>query len=341
MQYQSESVGDSDLRAMEWRGNSLRILDQRLLPSQRVWIECCEVAELAAAIRDGAVAGPSAAGIAAAYGVALAAQRIGAATDWGAALADDFVLLEAARPSSATLCWALRMMREHLKRPRSAHVDVPELLVRTAELIQVSDAEANLATGKIGMQLIRKQDRRPQELLTYGYTGALSGGGRGTALEVLRAAHSAGLVATVHTTPGKPASSGELTAWELGMAEIPVTLHADAALGHLMKTHSPSWVIVGAERIAANGDLVAQLGTYSLAVLAMHHGLRFMVVAPSTAIDLGLEHGDDLELGEVGSGCSLDMTPADLIDMIVTEKGVVLRPGPEGVAELLSQRRLH
>lgn len=341
MQFQSESARQPGMQAVEWRGASLMLIDQRQLPEHILWVECHETADVAAAIRDGVVAGSAAAGIAAAYGIVLAARRIGVASDWPAALAEDFALLEAARPSSAVLCWALRMLRERLGRPRAVDADVPALLDQAARSIQVSDAEANRATGKLGVQLIRKHDRQAQQLLTHGYTGALSGGGRGSALHVIRTAHDAGLVAQVHVCAGRPGHSGELSIWELDMAEVPALLHADTAAGHLMKMESPSWLIVGAERIAANGDLIADLGTYSLAVLAMHHGVRLMVVASSAAIDLGLEHGDDLELGETDTGACLDVTPADLIDVIVTEKGMILRPGEAGIADLLSPRRLH
>ncbi len=341
MQFQAESARQSDLQAVEWRGTSLVLIDQRHLPEKILWIECQQAADVAAAIRDGVVVGAAAAGIAAAYGIVLAARRIGETTDWSAALADDFALLEAARPSSAVLCWALRMLQERLRRPRAISADVPALLDEAARSIQISDAEANRATGRLGVQLIRKHDRQPQQLLTHGYTGALSGGGRGSALEVIRAAHGAGLVAQVYVCAGYPGRSGQQSVWELGMTDIPALLQADTATGQLMKMENPSWLIVGAERIAANGDLIAERGTYALAVLAMHHGLRFMVVAPSAAIDLQLEHGDDLELDNHESGPWLDVTPADLIDVIVTEKGPIQRPGETGITNLLSPRRLH
>lgn len=341
MQLHTEIPHQPDLQAVEWRGASLMLLDQRLLPEQTLWVECLQAADVAAAIRDGVMIGAAAAGIAAAYGMVLAARSIGRAADWPVALADDFALLEAARPSSAVLCWALRMLRERLHRPLAIDADVPTLLEEAARSIQLSDLEASRVMSRLGVQLIRKQDRQPQQLLAHGYTGMLSGSGQGGALAVIAAAHAAGLVAQVHLGAGYPGRSGLLSDWELGAADIPALLHADTAVGRLMQEENPSWLIVGAERIAANGDLIAERGTYALAVLAMHHGLRLMVVAPSAAIDLQLEHADDLEFEDAQAGPWLDVTPADLIDVIVTEKGAIPRPGTEGLTNLLSPRRLH
>jgi len=342
MQFQSQVAEQSGVQAMEWCGSHLRILDQRYLPGQQVWVECNDAAEVAEAIELGVVRGAAAVGIAAAYGIALAAQRIGHADDWAAALEIDFTRLGRSRPSAANLAWALRIMHDRLRRPGA---DVPEQLAQAAISIQISDLEANRTMARLGMQLIRRHQRQSQRLMTLGNAGALAGGGYGSALGVIRAAHGAGLVEQVYACESRPGDTGEVTAWELAQDQVPVISHVDSAAGQLMRLDNPSWVVVGAERIAANGDVINTVGTYTLAVLAMHHGLRFMVVASSSTIDLTLESADELDLAsealEQGMQPLLDVTPADLIDVIVTEKGIVERPDESRIADLLSHRRLH
>jgi len=185
-------------------------------------------------------------------------------------------------------------------------------------------------------------------------------GGFGTALGVIRAAHLEGLVERVYADETRPWLQGaRLTAWELVNEGVPVRLNADSAAAHLMKVGGITWVIVGADRITANGDVANKIGTYQLAVCAMHHGVRFMVVAPSSTIDMGLESGEDIpieeragsELLEVGGARIaadveavnpvFDVTPADLIDVIVTERGIVERPDAEKMAQLMCRKRLH
>src|SRR5690606_22199682 len=190
---------------------------------------------------------------------------------------------------------------------------------------------------------------------THGNAGALASGGFGSALGVIRAGWLGELIEQVYVTESRPGQEGSrLTAWELQGDGVPVSVCVDAAAGHLMKSERIGWLIIGAERIAANGDVAAQIGTYPLTVLAMHHGLRVMVVAPSSCIDLRLEHGEDLPLEERvasevldpanGIGVlnpAFDVTPADLVDVIVTERGVIERPDVQKLAELLCRKRLH
>lgn len=223
-----------------------------------------------------------------------------------------------------------------------------------------ADREANLTMAQFGVDLIRKHKAGPQHLLTHCNTGALATGGFGTALGVIRAAYLEGLVERVHADETRPWLQGSrLTAFELAGEGIPVSLNADSAAAHLMKSGAITWVIVGADRITANGDVANKIGTYQLAVLAMHHGVRFMVVAPSSTIDMQLASGDEIPIEE-RAGTELlevhgqrfaaeveafnpvfDVTPADLIDAIITEKGVVERPNAEKMAALMSRRRLH
>lgn len=334
MQLHSPDSTQPPVQALEWCSNHLRLLDQRYLPETVVWVECHSVSEVAAAIVDGVVQDSVAVGLVAAYGVALAARAIGQADDWTAALEADFALLTKAHPASAHLEWVLSVLDSRLRRLRSSETDVPELLAQAAINLHVSDLETSRTTGRLGAQVIRRHARQPQTFLTLGSAGT-----------VLRTAHAAGLVEQVYLCASAAPGTTQLVHWELGRDEVPVAVHVAGAAGQLMKTDNANWVVVGAQRIAANGDVINDLGTYSLAVLAMHHGLRFMVVASSAAFDLTLENADELEhtdpLLQRGGRLSMDVTPADLIDVIVTERGVVERPDESRIAELLSYQRLH
>src|SRR5690606_26155268 len=240
MQFQPQGADQRGVQAMEWRGDSLRILDHRRLPEEHLRIDCNDAPQVAPAIRDGAVQGPASVGIAAAYGIALAARRLGQAADWSAALAEDFELLAEARPSAEPLTWALRMLQERLRRPLGLTADVPAMLVEAALGIHASDSEANRVMAKLGMQAIRRHDRQPQVLMTFGHAGALSGSGRGGVLGVIQAAHGAGLVARVDVCESRPGNAGLVTHWELQQYDLPAALHADAVAAHLMKEASPS-----------------------------------------------------------------------------------------------------
>lgn len=348
------------IQAIDWRDGALYLLDQRLLPHEQVWLRMESAGAVAAAIRDMVVRGAPAIGIAAAFGVVLGArQRLAAGGDWRAELEADFEHLAASRPTAVNLFWALQRMRERLQRLKSDDA-LLEQLEAEAVGIHASDREANLTMAQLGMELIRKHQGNEQVLLTHCNAGALATGGFGTALGVIRAAHLAGLVEQVYVDETRPWLQGaRLTAWELAADGVPVSLNVDSAAAHLMKVKGISWVIVGADRITANGDVANKIGTYQLAVNAMHHGVRFMVVAPSSTIDMALESGEDILLEErdgdelrlvAGQRVAadvpavnpvFDVTPADLIDYIVTEKGVVERPDMEKMAQLMCRKRLH
>jgi methylthioribose-1-phosphate isomerase len=345
---------------IRWQGGVLHLLDQRLLPSKTRWLACDNVAQVAAAIRDMAVRGASAIGIAAAYGLVLALEeRLAQGGDWEMDLEEDFLSLAEARPTAANLFWALNRMRERLQRLRPGE-DALAALEAEAAAIHESDREANLTMAQYGIELIRRHQGNAQTLLTYGNAGALASGGFGTALGVIRAGYLEGMVERVYAGETRPWLQGSrLTTWELADEGIPVTLCADSALAHLMKTKGITWVVVGADCIAANGDVASKIGTYQMAVSAMHHGVRFMVVAPSTSIDLNLATGEDIPLEERDADELLDfggirvapdvevfnpvfdVTPADLIDVIVTERGIVERPDAAKLAQLMCRKRLH
>ena len=347
-----------NVKAIDWRDGALYLLDQRVLPSQENWVACRTVEAVADAIRSMLVRGAPAIGICAAYGLVLAArERIAQGGDWQAAWEEDYALLADTRPTASNLFWALQRMRDRLDRLKK-HADPLAVLEAEAIAIHESDREANFVMAQLGVERIRKHQGNAQAFLTHGNTGALATGGVGTALGVIRAAFLEGLVEQVYVNETRPWLQGSrLTAWELAGDGIPVTVNADSAGAHILKTKGVTWVIVGADCIAANGDVISKIGTYQLAVCAMHHGVRFMVVAPSSTIDMMMATGDDVALEErdpaelleiVGQRLGadafnpvFDVTPADLIDVIVTEKGIVERPDTAKLAKLMCRKRLH
>lgn len=322
------------IQALQWCDTYLRILDQRYLPEAVVWVECRTVSEAVAAIVDGAVQDAVAIGLVAAYGIALAARAVGQADDWALALEADVARLAKAPSSSAHLEWVLGIFHDRLSRLQGTETDVPEMLAEVAINLHASDLEISRATARMAVQVFRRHERRPGGFMTLGRAGS-----------ALRAAHAAGLVEQVYLCAGDAPGTTRLAHWELVQDEVPVALQGIAAAGQLMRGDNLNWVVVGAQRIAANGDVINDIGTYSLAVLAMHHGLRFMVVASSSAFDLALENADEIEPGDAllqsAGQLTLDVTPAELIDVIVTERGLVERPDETAIAELLSPRRLH
>ncbi|MFG0379745.1 S-methyl-5-thioribose-1-phosphate isomerase [Pseudomonas sp. zbq_18] len=355
-----ELLAAEKVKAIEWCGGTLRLLDQRALPHEETWLNYDSAAGVAEAIRSMVVRGAPAIGIAAAFGVVLAARaRLSQGGAWQAALEEDFKVLADSRPTAVNLFWALGRMRERVQRLKSNEGALAALEAEALGILE-SDREANLTMAQLGMELIRKHQAAPQRLMTHCNAGALATGGFGTALGVIRAAHAAGLVERVYANETRPWLQGSrLTAWELAGDGVPVSLNVDSAAAHLMKAGDITWVIVGADRITANGDVANKIGTYQLAVNAMHHGVRFMVVAPSSTIDMSLEEGEDIPIEERDSHELLDVagrrvaadvdalnpvfdvTPADLIDAIVTEKGVVERPDAAKMAKLMCRKRLH
>lgn len=348
------------VKAIDWRDGALYLLDQRRLPFEQTWVACTSASAVAEAVRSMVVRGAPAIGISAAYGLVLAARaRLAEGGDWQAAWEEDLALLADSRPTGANLFWALNRMRDRLDRLKK-HADPLSVLEAEAVAIHESDREANLTMAQLGVDLIRKHQGNAQAILTHCNAGALATGGFGTALGVIRGAFLEGMVERVYANETRPWLQGSrLTAWELANEGIPVTVNADSAGAHILKTKGVTWVIVGADCIAANGDVASKIGTYQLAVCAMHHGVRFMVVAPSSTIDMMLASGDEISLEERDERELLevdgrrlegdvrafnpvfDVTPADLIDVIVTEKGIVERPDTAKLAQLMCRKRLH
>ncbi len=353
---------ENGVEAIIWQDDHLKLLDQRILPEKEEYLSYYDSGAVASAITDMVVRGAPAIGITAAYGVVLAARACFAKSpgDWKAPLADSIQVLADSRPTAVNLFWALDKMKLVIEKlPMDA--DPEAALLKVAIGIHQSDIAANRTMGEFGAELIADTQDSGRSVMTHCNTGALATGGLGTALGVIRTAFDKGLIDHVHADETRPWFQGaRLTAWELMREGIPVSLNVEGAAAHIMKTQDISWVIVGADRITANGDVANKIGTYNLAVLALHHGVRFMVVAPSSTIDMSLEHGDDIPIEERGpeevvavkgqqvapEGVEVfnpvfDVTPADLIDVIVTEKGVVERPTVEKMKALMSNERLH
>jgi methylthioribose-1-phosphate isomerase len=329
------------IRPLQWCGNALQLLDQRKLPFVVEQVLCHDSDEVAEAIRTLAVRGAPAIGIAAAWGVVLAAATLQAADGAAAAQALGPALqrLNAARPTAVNLAWALARMHRVL---RTAGADWQQVLQREAQAIADEDLAANRHMGILGASLIAPGSG----VLTHCNTGSLATAGFGTALGVIRAGVAQGHIERVFAGETRPWLQGaRLTVWELQQDGIAASLIADSAAAHLMKTGAVQWVIVGADRICANGDTANKIGTYQLAIAARHHGVKFMVVAPSSTVDMHTDNGDLIEIeqrdpGElfgvggvrtVAEGISawnpvFDVTPGELIDAIVTERGVIERP---------------
>ena len=329
------------IRPIRWTGSALELLDQRKLPFVVECLSCTTSDEVAAAIHDLAVRGAPAIGIAAAWGVVLAAREVMAATPAEAAdkLEPALQRLNAARPTAVNLAWALARMRAALKTAGSDWRGVLEL---EALAIAEEDLAANRHMGELGAALIGEGSG----VLTHCNTGSLATAGFGTALGVIRAGVAQGRIGKVYAGETRPWQQGaRLTAWELQQDGIPATLIADSAASHLMKTGAVQWVVVGADRICANGDTANKIGTYQLAIAARHHGAKFMVVAPSSTVDMATPNGEAIHIEErdpaellgiggtriVAEGVAawnpvFDVTPASLIDAIVTEKGVIEQP---------------
>ncbi len=317
---------------IRWTAGRLDLLDQRRLPQEEVWIPCGTAEEVAAAIRDMVVRGAPAIGVAAAFGLALAAGR-------GDSIADAAHVLKGARPTAVNLAWAVdRMVAAH---ERGAEL-IPE-----AEAMFREDVESNRRMGRFGAELLGDS----VTVLTHCNAGALATAGYGTALGVIRAAVEMGKRVAVFADETRPYLQGaRLTAWELQRDGIDVTLITDSMAGHFFQQGTFDAVVVGADRIAANGDTANKIGTYTVAVLAAAHGVPFYVAAPWSTIDRDCASGASIPIEE-RSGSEVteifgtrvapdgikvrhpafDVTPAKLITAIITDRGVLRAPFDESI----------
>jgi methylthioribose-1-phosphate isomerase len=346
----------SDWFTLRWDEGALVLLDQRELPAAEKYLRLHDVEGVAVAIESMVVRGAPAIGCTAAMGIALAAVTLLTedSADFERILRPAFDRLAKTRPTAVNLFWALGRMRDVLRAAVSATgataSTVRGRLLEEAETILVEDVETCHAIGREGLALIPQNAR----VLTHCNAGALATGGYGTALGVVRAAHEEGRIKNVFADETRPFLQGaRLTAWELARDGVPVSVIADNMAGSLMQKGDVDLVVVGADRIAANGDVANKIGTYPLAVLAREHGLPFYVAAPCSTVDLSTANGELIPIEERGReevanfgartvvpdgvpvrNPAFDVTPARLVSAIVTERGVAREPYTETLAAL-------
>lgn len=347
------------IKTVEWTKDGIRMLDQRLLPSEEKYLMLRSYDEVAEAIKKMVIRGAPAIGVSAAMGIALgASQSVGTSV---ADLEDDFgyicEVMRQTRPTAVNLFWAIERMRTTFDNAKSLK-DVEAIKkVLTAEALAIfdEDIEANRSIGKYGEPLISDG----ATILTHCNAGALAtAGDYGTALGVIRGARDAGKRVAVIADETRPFLQGlRLTAWELAKDDIPVTVITDNMAGHVMKSGKVDAVVVGADRIAANGDTANKIGTYMVAVLAKEHGIPFYVAAPMTTLDFSLSSGEEIPIEErdpmevthinehqmAPNGIDVhnpafDVTPNRLITAIITDKGVARAPYEESLRRLAEDK---
>jgi methylthioribose-1-phosphate isomerase len=346
-----------DFVTVEWTpAGTVRLIDQTRLPSEEVYIECRSVDEIAEAIRTMKVRGAPAIGITAAMGLALGAQTIRTTTvaEFQAALEAMASGLIRTRPTAVNLAWAVRRLLAVARKARDLPLgEIRATLVAEARAVCEEDLRANRAMGQHGQSLVPD----PARILTHCNAGGLATAGYGTAVGVIRAAAEAGKRVAVWVDETRPLLQGaRLTAWELRRAGIPATLITDSMAGHFMCQGQVDLVVVGADRIALNGDVANKIGTYGVAVLARAHGIPFYVAAPISTLDLTLNDGSAIPMEEraptevthVGgrrlapegirvANPAFDLTPASYVEAIITERGIARAPYEESLPRLAGE----
>ena len=335
------------VKTIEWKNERVVMIDQRVLPHREVYRVCRDYEEVAQAIREMVIRGAPAIGVAAAMGVALGASQ-SQEKNFDRQLERIFLTLSRTRPTAVNLFWALERMRRIYTDNRSRGVErVKRLLKDEAQKIYKEDVAANKQLGKFGANLLRNA----RQVMTHCNAGALATAGYGTALGVIRALKESGKPIEVWVNETRPFLQGaRLTAWELKKERIPATLVTDNMAGYLMQKGRVDAVVVGCDRVAANGDVANKIGTYGIAVLAKRHGIPFYVAAPTSSIDLNcpsgaeipIEQRDPKEVSHI-FGRSLapkgikifnpafDVTSQDLISAIITEKGIINPPFQQNI----------
>lgn len=354
----SNNIGSMDkstetFSPMRWEEDHLQLLDQTRLPREEVWLECRELEDVASAIRRLSVRGAPAIGVTAAYGLVVGlaeAEETGDLQEQFDYVSDH---LAATRPTAVNLRWALEQGRKvfdsTVERGREA---VLQALLQWAHDLHAADIETNRRLGAHGAELFTRDDR----VLTHCNTGALASAGYGTALGVIQAARAAGRVSMVWVDETRPLLQGaRLTTWELQRLRIPYRVITDSSAGSLLSRGLVDRVVVGADRIAANGDTANKIGTYPLAVLAQRHQVPFYVAAPlstidartSTGAEIPIEERDPQEVKEVfgtavapaeaeAANFAFDVTPNELITAIITDVGVLYAPYRESIAAAMA-----
>ena len=340
-------------KTIEWKNNNVVMIDQRLLPNEEVYRTYTDFLEVAEAIKEMVVRGAPAIGVAAAMGIALGASDIKAKERKGFVKAFEHIckIMASTRPTAVNLFWAIGRMKRIVKEnPRLSANELKQRLVQEAKTIHKEDIEINRQMGRFGSKLIKNKST----ILTHCNAGALATADYGTALGVIRAAVEEGKKIKVFADETRPFLQGSrLTAWELMKDGIDTTLITDNMSGYMMKKGLIDAVIVGADRIAANGDVANKIGTYSVAVLAKEHEIPFYVAAPISTIDLKIKHGDKIPIEERNrrevthiKGISIaptgikiknpafDVTPNRLVTAIITERGIARNPFEKSLKRL-------
>ncbi len=338
-------------RTIAWEGGKLLILDQTRLPQEETYLELDDYGQVADAIRRLSIRGAPAIGVAAAYGLALAARADASSSKEHLLreLRRAAQVLASTRPTAVNLMWAVERILLAAERAPDAP-SARDAVLNEAQRIHEEDVEANRRIGRFGAELLPEG----VSVLTHCNAGSLATAGYGTALGVIRAAHEQRKVRHVYHTETRPLLQGaRLTAWELLRDGIPATLIPDSAAGHFLKQRRIGCVIVGADRIAANGDVANKIGTYTLAVLAHENGVPFYVAAPTSTVDLSLASGDEIPIeerspdevtgfagqrvapeGARAANPAFDVTPNRYVTAIITERGIVREPYEAGLRAL-------
>lgn len=345
------------IRTLYWENDTVVMIDQNALPHEEKYLVCKNYREVITAINDMTIRGAPAIGVAAAMGIALGVLNLPAKSR-GECLQDDFYRIcdefSGTRPTAVNLFWAIERIKSCFENVlRSGTSDIKNALVEEAIHICEEDIGINRQIGIYGRNLIKNSDT----ILTHCNAGALATAGYGTALGVIRAAREEGKELHVFVDETRPVLQGaRLTAWEMKKENIPVTVITDNMAGFVMKQGKINLVIVGADRIASNGDAANKIGTYSLAVLARENNIPFYIAAPLSTIDMAIKSGEDIPIEErdedevtnfhgvktAPEGVAVynpafDVTPNRYISAIITEAGIVTTPFEEGIRELFSK----
>ncbi|MEQ1741772.1 MAG: S-methyl-5-thioribose-1-phosphate isomerase [Candidatus Nitrotoga sp.] len=343
------------VETLRWSDGVLEMIDQRILPATFMYLQYDSAASVAEGIRSMVVRGAPAIGVAAAYGVALEALRLLAVTDesFQRGMNEGFDILAQSRPTAVNLFWALARMKQVWQTVSSeSNMQVAMRLLAEAHEIFAEDIRINRTLGSHGAELLRDGAR----VLTHCNAGALATAGHGTALGVIRSAVEAGKKISVIADETRPFLQGaRLTAWEMVKEKIPVTLITDNMAGFMMSRGEVDAVVVGTDRVAANGDVANKIGTYMVAVLAQRHHIPFYVACPLSTIDMSIASGVDIPIEErhadevkgfrdfhwAAQGVqirnpSFDITPAELVTALITEKGVIHQPDARKLRALFS-----
>ena len=342
-----------NIETLRWNVDHLEMIDQRILPADFQYITYDSAASVAEGIRSMVVRGAPAIGCAAAYGVALEALTLKntSSEDFSKGMEDAFVVLQQSRPTAINLFWAIDRMRSIMNENLDlSSNEIADILLKEAHKVKKEDIEINRAMGSFGAELLQDGAR----VLTHCNAGALATAGHGTALGVIRSAVETGKKISVIADETRPFLQGaRLTAWEMVRENIPVTLISDNMSGHLMSRGEVDAVVVGTDRVAGNGDVANKIGTYMVAVLANRHNIPFYVACPLSTIDRSIASGSDIPIEErptkevtgykdyqwAAEGVSVrnpafDVTPAELVTGLITEKGIVYQPTSKKISQL-------